>query len=167
MSALVLGYGNTLRRDDGVAERTLALLGSAPGVERRLVQQLTPEIASEIAHADITVFVDADVDARTVRITPVRRDDTSGAIADALPQPHGHSGLSHSATPAHIVQIARALFGAHGSAFVCSVPVTDLSPGEGLSARAAISARIAARAIRRFLQECGPGVKFQDTEERW
>ena len=62
---LVIGYGNTLRRDDGVgphvAEAIAAL--ALPGVEALVCPLLTPELAEAIARARRVVFVDAMVTA--------------------------------------------------------------------------------------------------------
>lgn len=61
---LIVGYGNTLRRDDGVGVRAAELMGSDPrfaGIEVLTVYQLTPELALDIAAASLVVFVDADV----------------------------------------------------------------------------------------------------------
>ncbi len=64
MAALVIGYGNDLRCDDGagraVADRIEAM--ALPGVEVRSVQQLAPELALDIACAETVVFVDASID---------------------------------------------------------------------------------------------------------
>ena len=66
MSDLVIGIGNPLRGDDGVGwwlARRARRLGrgkrqpAAPAV--RLVQQLTPELALEVAAARRVLFVDA------------------------------------------------------------------------------------------------------------
>ena len=57
---LVIGIGNTLRGDDGVgwwlaqrAERW------RPAVQVRVVQQLTPELAAELAPVNRVLFIDA------------------------------------------------------------------------------------------------------------
>ena len=61
--ALVIGYGNTLRGDDGigpaVAEAVAAL--GLPGVRVIVAHQLTPELAADLADAQLVVFVDAAV----------------------------------------------------------------------------------------------------------
>src|SRR5687767_15002380 len=62
---LVIGYGNTLRRDDGVGPRVAETVGALrlPGVRTLVCQQLSPEHAEPISQADAVVFVDAAVDA--------------------------------------------------------------------------------------------------------
>jgi Ni,Fe-hydrogenase maturation factor len=50
---LVIGIGNLLRGDDGVG----GLLAEEVG--GRSVQQLTPELAAELAELEVVVFIDA------------------------------------------------------------------------------------------------------------
>jgi Ni,Fe-hydrogenase maturation factor len=130
MRTLVIAIGNPLRRDDGVAHHVLI----PPGADRRAVLQLTPEMAEEIAGYDSVVFLDADVNAKELRIEPV----------DSLPSA---SALTHVARPSEIVAIARALFGFTGRAHICRIPVSDLSEGEGLSPRTESFAQQASRAV--------------------
>ena len=58
---LVIGYGNTLRSDDGVGPRVAMAVASRewPGFNAIAVQQLTPELAEPLAAAELAIFVDA------------------------------------------------------------------------------------------------------------
>ena len=110
---LVIGIGNPLRGDDGVG---WWLARRARGAERaplvRLVPQLTPELALEVAAARRVLFVDAWCD--------VKRDVgcEAGAEARAEPvptlrplQPGGAEvGGGHGLDPGGLVALA-ALFG--------------------------------------------------------
>lgn len=60
---LVLGYGNTLRSDDGVGYRVAAAVHRwhVPDVEGYTCHQLTPDLAAEIAPRQRVIFVDARV----------------------------------------------------------------------------------------------------------
>src|SRR3954471_3504710 len=58
---LVIGYGNTLRSDDGVGPH-IAIEAAAwglPRLETIAVPQLTPELAELLASAELLIFVDA------------------------------------------------------------------------------------------------------------
>lgn len=61
---LVIGYGNSLRRDDGVGPRVAEAIEALqlPGVRTLVCQLLTPEFADPIARARRVIFVDAAVD---------------------------------------------------------------------------------------------------------
>jgi hydrogenase maturation protease len=108
MKTLIIGYGNTLRGDDAVgvlAVEALEEIGMPPEVELLTCQQLTPELAEEIAFCDRAAFLDASVPGdfppgtiRQVRLEPLPMDpavishgfDAAGllALADTL---YGHA----------------------------------------------------------------------------
>jgi Ni,Fe-hydrogenase maturation factor len=138
MEALVIAIGNTLRHDDHVAQAVVHLL--PPDIPTRTVLQLTPEIAEEVAGYQVIVFVDADVDARTLRIDPVRASPRA-------------SSFTHVLRSAEIVALARSLFGFTGDAYICHIPVTDLTVGEGLSQGAREYATRAAHEITELLSQ--------------
>ncbi|WP_293162154.1 hydrogenase maturation protease [Okeania sp. SIO2C9] len=58
---LVIGYGNTLRSDDGAGQRVAELVAEwkLPNVRSLPVHQLTPELAESISQAELVIFVDA------------------------------------------------------------------------------------------------------------
>jgi hydrogenase maturation protease len=132
MPVLLIAIGNSLRRDDGAGHRVAELLAPPPpGVEIRRVFQLTPEVAEELAGAGTVVFIDASVAAAEVMLEPV----AAGAAA---------SPVSHSLAPWEVVEIARALYGFAGRAWLCHVPGAEFQEGEGLSPEAEANARAAA-----------------------
>jgi len=108
MRTLLIACGNPLRGDDGVAHEVLRSLEPAPDRELLSVQQLTPEIAAELARFERVVFLDADVSATTITIEPV---------SEAL----SSSPLSHWSSPAEIVALARGLYRFRGEALVCRI----------------------------------------------
>ena len=126
MQALILAVGNALRRDDGAAHFVLSRLGSAPAVQTRALLQLTPELAEEIADFDVILFIDADASVPAVTLEPLD------------PSPAEAPSFTHVSRPAEIVALSRALYGFAGRAFLCRIPVDDLSAGEGLSHRATV-----------------------------
>jgi hydrogenase maturation protease len=138
MRTLLIACGNSLRRDDGVAHEVLQLLPAAPERELLTVQQLTPELAEEICRFERVVFLDADAAPMRPAIEPL------GAWAQRSP-------LSHVATPAEIIALARALFGFTGEALLCRIPVRDFRFGDNLSADALKSARRAADELGKLI----------------
>lgn len=130
MSTLILGVGNTLRGDDGVAARVLELLArqTRPELDLRPTLSLVPELAVDIARHRRVIFVDADV--RTENVTLERLDED------------GREAL-HRFAPAQLVAWARQL-GFAGDAWVCRLPVEAMETGEALSERAAAAAGEAA-----------------------
>lgn len=120
MQVLVLAIGNTLRGDDGAAHHVADLLGPHDGVRVRLVHQLTPELAPEIAGARTVIFVDADAAAGETRV-----DRVMAALR--------RSPVHHTMTPGELVMLAEQLYGFRGVAYLCRVPAKDFTPRETLS----------------------------------
>jgi hydrogenase maturation protease len=61
---MIIGYGNTLRGDDAVgvlAVEALEEAGMPEGVDLLTCQQLTPEMAEELAACDRVAFIDASI----------------------------------------------------------------------------------------------------------
>ena len=155
--ALVLGYGNTLRRDDGVGVRAAELMAADPrfaGVEVLTAYQLTPELSLDIATASLVIFVDADVrglpgaiEVRELRasegaaVAVADHESVSGTVvggeAERSPAGSGDGGpgaSSHHVGADEIVALARELTGASPRAVAVGIGVADLELGEGLSA---------------------------------
>jgi hydrogenase maturation protease len=127
---LVIGYGNTLRRDDGVGVRAAELLAAdarLAGADVLAVHQLTPELALDIGAASLVVFIDADVSAEpgAIRVEPL--------TVRAEPAPAEPGTSSHHVGAAELLALARELTGAAPEAVTVGIGVTDLEIGEGLS----------------------------------
>ena len=63
--ALVVGYGNSLRSDDGVGWHAAGLLATDPRLAGARVlarHQLVPELAVDVSRASLVVLVDAAAD---------------------------------------------------------------------------------------------------------
>ena len=62
-NTLILGYGNTLRGDDGAGALAAEAIAAQalPSVDVRVLHQLLPELAAPIAAADLVIFIDAAV----------------------------------------------------------------------------------------------------------
>jgi hydrogenase maturation protease len=138
---LVIGYGNELRRDDGVGPciaRAVADWG-LPDVCALAVHQLTPELAEALAGAREVFFVDAAAGADVaVQVHPVPPD------AGSLP-------LGHISSAAELLALAEALYGRRPRAWLVSVPARDFDFGEGLSPTAARGMELVVRWLRRHV----------------
>jgi hydrogenase maturation protease len=150
---LIIGCGNTLRGDDAIgylaAEELSA--GALPAAAEVLVRhQLAPELAETISEFDVALFVDATQDGEPgeLRCQPVEpsADD---------------SGLTHSASPAALLFLARELYGHAPQGWLFSLcgesfdlteelsqPVRDALPGltEMVGQKAAECAGVSSRA---------------------
>jgi hydrogenase maturation protease len=120
---LVIGYGNTLRGDDGVGPCVAESVGklNLPGVRTLVCPLLTPELAEPIAHAAKVIFVDAAVDAPTeVQWRKLEPNETSQLMA-------------HAADPRTMLALARDVFGHVPEAWWLTIPAVDLGFSEEFS----------------------------------
>ena len=140
------GYGNTLRRDDGVGPRVaeaVAALGVA-GVRALACPLLTPELAEVVSQAQVVIFVDAAVDSpREVQFRKLVPADSSQIMA-------------HAASPATLLALARDVFGHAPEAWWLTIPVEDLGIGEEFSSLAKRGFERAVQEIRKWVEQ-GPG----------
>ena len=120
---LVIGYGNTLRGDDGVGPRVAEAVGNLllPGVRTLICPLLTPELAAPISRADTVIFVDAAVDAPDqVQWRKLEPNDTSQLMA-------------HAADPRTMLALARDVFGHAPEAWWLTIPAIHLGFGTDYS----------------------------------
>ena len=98
---LVIGYGNTLRQDDGVGPRVAEQVEELglPGVRTLVAAQLSPEHAEPVSLARGVVFVDAASNA------------SSGMEMRPLAPAGSSQVTTHAAEPATLLALARDLFG--------------------------------------------------------
>lgn len=126
---LVIGYGNDLRGDDAAGIRAAALIASQSSPPHVIItQQLTPDLAADIARAGRVVFVDAyeaKEDGAKLRVEKV----VPSKEAAASPPEWGH----HS-DPASLVDLAGRLFGAAPDAWIVGIPAFCFDAGDTLSA---------------------------------
>jgi len=123
---LVIGYGNTLRSDDGVGPKVAEAIAGLhlPGVDTLSCDLLTPELADPVSRAVRVVFVDAAVDVpREVQLRPL-----APAASSQL--------LGHAAQPGVLLALARDVFGHAPVAWLLTIPAENMAIGEGLSATA-------------------------------
>jgi hydrogenase maturation protease len=145
-TALVIGYGNPLRGDDGIGPAVARAFENAGGGRQTraiVCHQLTPELAECIAAVDLAVFVDAAVNVGpgTVAMREIR-----GASPPA-------SGLGHIASPVALLDLASRLCGRSPVAFLVTVGVSSLALSEVLSDTAAAALPVAIAAVRQLISE--------------
>ncbi|NJN20424.1 MAG: hydrogenase maturation protease [Leptolyngbya sp. RL_3_1] len=125
MTTLVLGYGNTLRSDDGVGVQVAAAVAAwhQPQFQTLAVHQLTPDLAAAIAPFLLVIFVDA-----TVAAGP------DAAIAfNPLDLSSSETFTTHIASPTALLALAQRLYDARPTAYLLTIPGVNFELGEGLS----------------------------------
>lgn len=144
---LVIGYGNSLRGDDGIGPAVAQAFADEDATECADVivcHQLTPELAESIAAVDLAVFVDA-----AVNIQPGLVVVREIHAASTLP-----SALAHTADPAALLDLARRLYDRAPQTFLVTIGATSVALGEGLSDAVAGALPKAIAAVRRLVYEC-------------
>jgi len=123
---LIIGYGNTLRGDDGAGVQVAEIVSEweLPNVRSLPVHQLTPELAEAIAGAKLAIFIDACSSSKfrqlQVRSLTVEED-------------YGISATTHSCDPRSLLQIAQFLYGNAPPAWWLLIPSTNFEFTEELS----------------------------------
>jgi hydrogenase maturation protease len=139
---LVIGFGNTLRRDDGVGQHVAAAISARdlPGLTSLAVHQLTPELAAPLSRAELAILIDARLSqSREVEVLSVEPWETGGM-----------SG--HVSNPRSLLSLTQTLYGRYPRTWLVSVPVEDVSLGEGLSAIAECGAKEAVDRITLLIE---------------
>ncbi|HEX9045701.1 MAG TPA: hydrogenase maturation protease [Verrucomicrobiae bacterium] len=112
---LIIGYGNTLRGDDGVGPRVVAMVDDLhlAGVRTLVCPLLTPEIADPVARVAKVIFVDACVDQQEVQWRRLEPNESSQIMA-------------HAADPRTLLAISRDVFGHVPEAWWLTIPATHM-----------------------------------------
>ncbi len=144
--SLIIGYGNTLRGDDGVGPRLAETVAGLEwhGIQALSCALLTPELAEPISRSKRVVFVDASVEVpREVRFRPLQPADSSQILA-------------HAADPRTLLALARDVFGHVPEAWWLTIPADDLGIGETLSPKAQQGLDAALGMLRKWMGPNGP-----------
>ena len=140
---LVIGYGNTLRGDDGVGPRVAEAIEklNLPGVRTLICQQLSPEYADPVSRAHTVVFVDAAVDApREVQLRKLEPGESSQLMA-------------HAADPRTMLALSRDVYGRVPEAWWLTIPAVDLGFREDFSPEVQRDFDEAVKMIQAFCRE--------------
>ena len=123
---LVIGYGNTLRRDDGlgrVAVQRIESLVQDHAVKVMVVHQMGIELAEDLRDADLAIFIDAHV------------GDKPGTLkeTEVIPDNAAPESFSHHLSPGVLLGCVEALYNTHPETVVYSIAADSFDYGEGLS----------------------------------
>jgi hydrogenase maturation protease len=128
--ALVVGYGNALRSDDGFgwhAAQQLSTELQGPNIEVIARQQLTPDLAETVSHFQLVIFIDAarDLPGGELRCARI-------SASENRRQTHG-SSFTHSLAPEAVLAWAAELYARVPDAYYISVGGESFAEGEFLS----------------------------------
>ncbi len=124
---LIIGYGNPLRGDDGVGQVVARVISQwhLPKVKVLAIHQLTPELADDLAQAEITYFIDACVDTMLEhpRVTEIYSN-------------HSPVNVSHFSSPQDLLVLTKELYNCEPRAYLIELPAESFELSERLSAKA-------------------------------
>jgi len=137
---LVIGFGNPLRGDDAVGPS----VARAAEIERSDVSvltphQLLPELAPDIAAADVVVFIDAATDL------------PAGAVRCQIVAPSSSPRLDHRLSPAALVGLGLAAFDRAPQAWLVEIGAESFELGHALTPLVASAVPRAAELVRTLL----------------
>ncbi len=136
---LVIGVGNTLRRDDGIGPSVVSALPLLSGVGTITVHQLTPELTGRLSRANRVLFVDAHCrEDEPVRLERIEEENTP---------------LGHAFSPAGLLGLTAVECGSAPAGWLLTVPGFDFEFGEQLSEPAAALIPTATQAVIAWIEE--------------
>lgn len=141
ITTLVIGYGNTLRGDDGVGYRVAEAVADwqLDGVIVVPCHQLAPELAADIAEAQHVLFVDAAIASATTQ---------PNITLEVLSPDEGVPFTTHTATPSALLALTQWLYQAKPIAYQLTIPTVSFELGEALSPITAAGKALALEQIR-------------------
>jgi len=136
---LIIGYGNSLRGDDGFGPLVGRLLEERgiPGVEVIIAHQLNPELAASLAEARFAVFIDA-----TEGNAPGAIAVTSVELRDI-----GPSGTTHHFEPGTLLALAKFVYGRAPEAVLITAVARSFEHGTEISPEMREAARTVVDAV--------------------
>ena len=140
---LVIGFGNTLRSDDGAGIWTAEKLSvfQIPGIVVECTHQLSLDLLEDFSSFDRIVFIDAAVDGKDVAFEPVGKPDVEVPSS------------AHHLTPADLLNTYTELYNRQIDAFFCTVRGEEFEFGTELSRGTAIRAESALSLLVAFLSQ--------------
>jgi hydrogenase maturation protease len=147
MKTLILGCGNTLRKDDGLgvyAALALASLTLPDDVDIRTYQQLSPELSPLLAQMDHAIFIDAAL---------ASNGEKPGMINKSVQRPRTSlpGSITHHFDPETLLALAETLYGHAPRATLFSVTAASFDLEEGLSPEVTMALPILIEGIKKYL----------------
>ncbi|MCE0521806.1 MAG: hydrogenase maturation protease [Methylacidiphilales bacterium] len=124
--ALIIGYGNPLRGDDGLGWEVAGRLAASitdPSVAIITAHQLMPELAEPIHEAELVIFVDASSEG----------DPGAWRCAEAAPSPAYAPALGHHFDVAGLLAYSESVFQTCPRALLVSVTAETFACHDALS----------------------------------
>jgi len=123
---LVIGYGNTIRGDDGVGPYVASLLAERVDLQDVHIlapQQLTPDLAEQVAASRLTILIDARIGENPGRVHHVVIESPSRAAPT----------FQHHITPETLAGVTHTLYGVTPPMHLFTAEAATFELQDGLS----------------------------------
>jgi hydrogenase maturation protein HypF len=135
-NVLLIGYGNTLRGDDGAGQRVAETVAKwdLPNVRSLAVHQLMPELSESLAATQLAIFVDvylADTD-QGIQVHCLQANPHSSN--HALPIRQAKHSMGHTANPRSLLALTQQVYDTTPLSWWILIPAVQFEFGEQLSA---------------------------------
>jgi hydrogenase maturation protease len=151
MNCLIIGYGNTLRGDDGVGQAVADRVNAwnLKNVRSLSLHQLTPEIAATIAETETVIFVDAisptEEPISVVQVHPIQAEAAT-------------SQWGHFQDPRSLLLLTQKLYGKTPIAYQILIPAENFAFGETFSPITTLGVQSALQHIQNLINANGPAL---------
>lgn len=160
---IVIGYGNTLRGDDGAGQRVAGIVAgwALPQVRSLSVHQLTPELAAEIAEVEIAIFVDVYPVTELSIAEPAKAEIRSIPIHSSTYRRDASicEGSGHTVDPHSLLCLAEVAYGRAPNAWWILLPALNFEFSEQLSPLSRSGVTKALQKIEQILQDEHLGIR--------
>jgi hydrogenase maturation protease len=125
-NTLIIGYGNTLRSDDGVGQLVSQEMEkfNYPYINCLYQHQLTPELVEKIIKYDRIILVDAKVNLDKVQLIQLNNNQNNL---------NNHSCWTHHINPQSLIYLTQFIYQKTPESWLITIPTQNLSFGENLS----------------------------------
>ncbi|MGB8699360.1 MAG: hydrogenase maturation protease [Thermosynechococcaceae cyanobacterium] len=153
MKTLVIGYGNSLRGDDGVGPLVAEQVAewNLPEVRSLFIHQLTPELAADIAQVETVFFIDAWQIVNTQSPPSLVGDLGSECKIERLFPTPSPTSLDHTWSPNTLLYLAKILYDADPITYHILIPAIQFNYGETLSTIASDGLTWSIKALKNYL----------------
>jgi hydrogenase maturation protease len=150
-TVLIIGYGNTLRGDDGVGCQIAETVANwqIHQVRSIAVQQLLPELAVAMANVDIVIFIDA-----MAVVDPL----TPNINITLLYPDYDATFSTHIITPQLLLSLVQRLYSKTPDAYLLTIPAINFTLGTILSPIASTGQKLALDYLKCWLND--PTIKL-------
>ncbi|MDJ0728503.1 MAG: hydrogenase maturation protease [Crocosphaera sp.] len=123
---LIIGYGNTLRGDDGVGYKIAEIIEqwNINNITSLAVHQLTPDLAENIAQVDTIIFIDA---------IPITDVNTAKLEIKTISINRKINNLAHHNNPEQLLSVTQAIYQKVPKAYWILVPAINFNFSEDFS----------------------------------